>query len=170
MKLLWASIGMWWQLAVVGAILAALVGMGWRVHHNIWQGGYDARDAEAQSATLLAMKANDRIQLALQADATKLQGEKDARIRSINERLADALSSNRMLQRANERRDLSSDTGACAGGTGAGLAGPDAAFLERYAAGANRLRTALDICQRRYEAVRRAQPITDSPPPKGPSP
>lgn len=85
MKLLWASIGIWWQLAVVGAIAAAVVGAGWRVHHNIWQGGYDQRDQEVQVAVAAANAESRRIEQRRQSiviEATNAQAKRETTLRS----------------------------------------------------------------------------------------
>jgi hypothetical protein len=73
----------------------------------------------------------------------------------------------RTLDSLRERPDRPSDGGvpegaaAGVGCTGAGLAGPDAAFLAGYAADAARLQLALDQCKAAYDAVRQHMTRSD---------
>ncbi len=41
-KLWFMALGLGWQLAIEAAILSAIGGGVWYVHHHIYQGGYDA--------------------------------------------------------------------------------------------------------------------------------
>ena len=81
--------------------------------------------------------------------AGDIEGAKDEQIRDVNTRLADALE--RLRQRPERIKRVAA---ACAGTTGAELSGPDAGFLEREAARADRLRSALQACYDQYDAMR----------------
>lgn len=76
----------------------------------------------------------------------------DAQVRHINARLADALE--RLRHRADRLPEPA--RAACEGATGRELAGPDAAFLERYAARAAEQEAALAECYGWIDAVRQA--------------
>lgn len=75
--------------------------------------------------------------------AAALKEKRDAEVRRINARLADALE---RLRNRPERMPEPSRP-ACRGSTGAELSGPDGGFLEREAARADELRAALAQCQ-----------------------
>ena len=87
--------------------------------------------------------AQDRHQQA----ADQIRKDKDAQIANINNQLADALI--QLRQRPN--RAQSARTGQ--GGTGLSLSAEDAEFLEREAARADMLRTALGACYQQYDAL-----------------
>ena len=82
-----------------------------------------------------------------QEDADKIRKEKDAQIANINNQLADALIS--LRNRPSRSQGSSNGQGA----TGLSLSAEDAAFLDREAARADQLRTALDACYKQYDAV-----------------
>jgi hypothetical protein len=81
-----------------------------------------------------------------QQAADQIRKEKDAQIASINNSLADAL----VQLRSRPSRTQASSNGQ--GGTGLSLSAEDATFLEREAARADVLRSALDACYKQYEA------------------
>jgi hypothetical protein len=79
-------------------------------------------------------------------DATdQIRKDKDAQINAINSQLADALRSR------TSRNDKVSNNGQ--GGTGVSLFAEDSIFLEREAARADGLRTALEACYKQYDQV-----------------
>lgn len=80
----------------------------------------------------------------------RLQEVRDADSIRINDRLADALQ--RLRVRPSERVPESAAP-ASAGATGRELSGPDAEFLERLAARADRLRSDLQTCRAWIETV-----------------
>jgi hypothetical protein len=82
-----------------------------------------------------------------QAATDQIRKEKDAQISAINDQLADAL----IQLRNRPSRTESASNGQ--GGTGLSLSAEDSAFLEREAARADGLRTALDACYKQYDAV-----------------
>lgn len=84
--------------------------------------------------------------------AAALKEKRDAEVRRINDRLADALE---RLRHRPERLPEPARA-ACEGATGRELAGPDAAFLERYAARAAEQEAALAECYGWIDAVRQA--------------
>lgn len=147
---------------IYAAIAAAALGAAWRIHHNIKESGREEVRAEVAAERVEALEENSRLEAALREENTQITGEKDAKIRTINARLADALE--RMHDRSEERRaDLPGNPGACQGGTGAGLSRPDAAFLERLAARSATILAERDECYRKYDAVRNAQPQPAAP-------
>jgi hypothetical protein len=118
-------------------LLACLVcaGVGCRLGLTIKQGEWDASIVEAQAK---AKAQQDRFNAALTA---KNQAHADE-VGRINDRLADALE--RLRKRPERMPDQA--RAACQGATGAELSGPDAGFLEREAARADELRSALTAC------------------------
>lgn len=157
----------WAKLALAAAVAAAVVGLvGWQVHHQRDIGRaevqlkWDADKSATRAAEIVALINNGRVSADLAQDAADNQRKKDETIRAIDARLADALGDYSMLQRATARResDLPNNTGTCAGGTGTGLARPDAGFLAGYAADAAKLDASYRQCVRLYNRVRSAQP------------
>ena len=82
-----------------------------------------------------------------QAAADQIRKEKDAQIASINNQLADAIIG--LRSRPNRTQTASNGQG----GTGLSLSAEDAGFLDREAARADILRTALDACYKQYDAL-----------------
>ena len=82
-----------------------------------------------------------------QAAADQIRKEKDAQIASINSSLADAL----VQLRSRPSRAQSATNGQS--GTGLSLSAEDATFLEREAARADILRTALSACYSQYDSL-----------------
>jgi hypothetical protein len=83
-----------------------------------------------------------------QALADQIRKDKDAQIASINNSLADALV---QLRSRPSRAQAPSDG---QGGTGLSLSAEDATFLDREAARADILRTALDACYKQYDSIK----------------
>ena len=83
-----------------------------------------------------------------QALADQIRKEKDAQIASINSSLADAL----VKLRERPSRTQASSNGQ--GGTGLSLSAEDAGFLDREAARADMLRSALDACYKQYDSLK----------------
>jgi len=83
-----------------------------------------------------------------QADADKIRTEKDAQIKAINTQLVDAVSE----LRKRTSRSTETSLGSC--GTGLSLYAEDGTFLIREAARADELRTELEACYKKYEAIK----------------
>lgn len=129
-------------LAAAGLLVVA----GWKV--NGWR--LDAQAQRQVAAQAVAQRdAQAEARRIAQQRAEKLQrinDDKAASIRRIDARLADALGE---LRSRPERLPGAGDCQAvpsCQGATGAELSGPDAAFLVREAARAERQRAALKAC------------------------
>ena len=82
-----------------------------------------------------------------QALADQIRKEKDAQIASINNSLADAL----IKLRERPGRTQAASNGQ--GGTGLSLSAEDATFLDREAARADILRSALSACYEQYDSL-----------------
>ena len=115
------------------ALISAAAGFygGWAIK----QGQWDAATVAAQQESKTQREQQDA------AIAKQNQAHAD-QVRSVNRKLADA------LERLRNRPERASEPAraACEGGTGAELSGPDAAFLEREAARADELRSAVSAC------------------------
>ena len=122
---------------ILAAFLLAglLVALGFRL-------GIKAKQAEWDAVTVKAQQQAQQIQEQHNAEVAKINQDHADKVRSVNLRLADALE---RLRNRPERMPESA-RGACEGGTGAELSGPDAAFLEREAARADELRAAVSAC------------------------
>ena len=115
------------------ALISAAAGFygGWTIKQGQWDAATVAAQQEAQT------------QREQQDAAIAKQNQTHAdQVRSVNRKLADA------LERLRKRPERASEPAraACEGGTGAELSGPDAAFLEREAARADELRSAVSAC------------------------
>ena len=82
-----------------------------------------------------------------QAAADQIRKDKDAQIATINNSLADA------LVQLRSRPSRAQDAANGQGGTGLSLSAEDATFLEREAARADILRTALNACYQQYDSL-----------------
>ena len=123
----------------IGAIVAALLlatYLGYSFEHSRFV---------AFKATIVAEKAT--IEKDYQAKAAKIESDKNAQIRNINNQLVDAISE----LRKRPSRTTEASTGQS--GTGASLFAEDAIFLRREAARADELRAGLEACYAQYDAV-----------------
>lgn len=149
-------------LALVVAMALACAGVGvWSYRTGHERGAaavkqqWDAeRAATAQAQAEEMMKARQREKALTEA----LDKQRKERRREIDRITAEY---RRTLDSLRERPDARASDGgvpegaaAGVGCTGAGLAGPDAAFLAGYATDAARLQLALDQCQAAYDQVR----------------
>jgi hypothetical protein len=126
------------KLAIILAgVVLGFVG-GWRVH--AWKDAADRRDQVAKAEQRAASTARQTF---------RNQENRDAEDLAVHARLADALE---RLRRRPDRVPAAA-AAACEGGTGAQLSGPDAGFLEREAARADLLRSALRECYGWADAV-----------------
>jgi hypothetical protein len=109
--------------------------------------------AEQHLTNMGEVLARERV---LQDNAAETQRKARDEVNRINTRLNAALGE--LQNRPKERAAAGMPAGAASGVgcTGAGLAGPDAEFLARYAADAGRLQSALNECTARYGDVERA--------------
>jgi hypothetical protein len=89
-----------------------------------------------------------KIEKEYQAQADRIESEKNAQIRNINNSLADA------LVQLRSRPSRASEAGNGQGGTGLSLSAEDSIFLEREAARADILRTALSACYQQYDSLK----------------
>lgn len=136
-------------MSLPARILAALVVAGLLVALG-FRLGIKAKQAEWDAVTVNAQQEAQQIQERHNAEVAKLNQYHADKVRSINRRLADALE---RLRNRPERMPESA-RGACEGGTGAELSRPDAGFLEREAARADELRSALGACYAWIDQVR----------------
>lgn len=108
-----------------------------------------ADDRKAQAARLEATEeARERERNAYKA-GQEIADAKTRNLRAINDRLRSDLDG---LRNRPERLSETSRA-TCAGASGADLSRPDAEFLVGLAANADRLRAALDACQRRERST-----------------
>jgi hypothetical protein len=87
-------IPLWLRAAVAAAILAALVGLAWFIHHTIWKSGYDAHKQEVMEAEKEAiakrLAENADLAMAQEAERVKLQKGFENEIKSMRTRIANA--------------------------------------------------------------------------------
>ena len=135
--------------AIIVGFATGWTANGWRLNARIdaIQASYAKAYAEAQE------QARAREQ-ALVKQSEDIRRTKDAQIKTINTRLASALSS---LRNRPERQasGVPNDTASCTASTGAELARGDAEFLAGYAADAARLQSAYQACLGAYDAARK---------------
>ncbi len=133
---------------LVASVLASLAlgfGGGWKV--QAWRHGANELAQQRQVAANLQQTSRTTF---------RLQENRDAEQILIADRLADALERLRMRP----ARRPAAATAACEGATGAQLSGPDGGFLEREAARADQLRSALSECYGWVDAVKGVTPGT----------
>ena len=123
----------------IGLVALCLCGAGY-LGYSLEAARFDRYKAEQQALT-------QTLQEEHQAAADQIRKEKDAQIASINNSLADAL----VQLRSRPSRAQASSNGQ--GGTGLSLSAEDATFLEREAARADVLRSALDACYKQYDSL-----------------
>ena len=127
------------QYVKIGLCAILLLGAGY-LGYSLEAARFDHYKASQQAAT-------QALQEEHQAATDQIRKEKDAQIASINSSLADALIE---LRKRPSRAQASSNG---QGGTGLSLSAEDAAFLDREAARADILRTALDACYQQYDSL-----------------
>ena len=121
-------------------LCAALLFLAGYIGFSLEAARFDRYKAEQQAAT-------QKIQEEHQEAADQIRKEKDAQIASINNSLADA------LIKLRERPSRTQDAANGQGGTGVSLSAEDSVFLEREAARADILRTALSACYAQYDSL-----------------
>ena len=132
------------QLKLISYLVAItlIFSAGWTI--NGWR--YEKKIASEKIAQEQAIAAKEKEN---QQAADQIRREKDAQINAINNQLADALIK---LRSRPSRSQYSANNGQ--GGTGLSLSAEDAAFLDREAARADGLRTALAACYKQYDEVK----------------
>jgi len=109
--------------------------------------GYSLEAARFDRYKAEQIAQTQKIQEAQQSATDQIRKEKDAQIASINSSLADALIELR------KRPSRAQTAGNGQGGTGMSLFAEDAGFLDREAARADVLRTALSACYQQYDSL-----------------
>jgi hypothetical protein len=140
---------MYGQLGIAAIVLtvgfsAGWVSNGWRLNEKI--ATIKADHIKEKSDTI----ANARLkEVELQEAIATLRFNYDKQLKKINTDLNDA------LDRLRDRPErVSRPTGTCEGSSGKELSRPDAEFLTRLAAEADKLVTDLQICYKQYDEVR----------------
>ena len=123
----------------IGLVAILLLGAGY-TGYSIEASRFERYKAEQLAQTQKAEQEH-------QAAADQIRKEKDAQIASINNQLTDAL----IGLRSRPNRTQAASNGQ--GGTGLSLSAEDATFLDREAARADILRSALDACYKQYDAL-----------------
>jgi len=123
----------------IGLVAVLLLGSGYL--------GYALESARFDRYKANQIAQTQKIQEEHQAAADQIRKEKDVQIAAINNSLADA------LIKLRERPSRTQGPGNGQGGTGLSLSAEDATFLEREAARADILRTALGACYKQYDAL-----------------
>jgi hypothetical protein len=134
------------------ALLAAAFG-GWCFVKGVdyEQARFEAYRAAQEKAVLVQVNKAATATANLQIGASALEEVSNEKQDAITARLNRALAE--LRQRPDRVADVPQGSTACVGNTGAQLAGPDAGFLEGYAADAARLRVAVDRCSAQYKQL-----------------
>ena len=112
-----------------------------------WYSGYNFESTRFEAYRLEQTRLVQEAEQKHQALADQIRTEKDAQIQTINTQLLAAVSELR------ERPSRAQDAANGQGGTGVSLSAEDSIFLEREAARADILRTALSACYDQYDAL-----------------
>ena len=110
--------------------------------------GYSIEASRFERYKALQAEQTQKAQELHQAATDEIRTQKDAQIASINNQLLDAVS---QLHDRPNRSQVSSNG---QGGTGLSLSAEDAGFLDREAARADILRSALSACYQQYDALK----------------
>ena len=121
-------------------LFAALLFLAGYTGFSLEAAQFDRYKASQQAATQEAEQKH-------QAAADQIRKDKDAQIAAINNSLADA------LVQLRSRPSRAQDAANGQGGTGVSLSAEDSVFLEREAARADILRTALSACYAQYDSL-----------------
>jgi len=111
------NFGLWVKLGIAGAALAAIVGAGWYVHHQIYQSGFDARAAIADKervarATAAAKAIYERI-----SENTALQAQYAEQHKLEEENRGKEIAGNLAIQQRNAGRRVPIDGRICGSGS-----------------------------------------------------
>ena len=147
-----------WAAVLVAVALAASHWKVYKVGQNEVQAKWTAEKLDTAQQTLRLLESRDRTTTALQDNTDALRRTKNAQIARLDADLAAALAG---LQDRPDRpggANLPTDTGAgpSTGCTGAQLFKPDAGFLVRESARADKLLADLGQCQAAYDQARAA--------------
>ena len=123
----------------IGLVALLLCGAGY-LGYSFEAARFDRYKAEQMAATQKAQEEH-------QALVDQIRKEKDAQIASINNQLFDDI--NQLRSRPNRAQAANNGQG----GTGLSLSAEDATFLDREAARADILRSALSACYDQYDAL-----------------
>ena len=129
----------WIIYVKIGLVAVLLLGSGYL--------GYALESARFDRYKANQIAQTQTIEKEQQTATDKIKKEKDAQIAAINNSLADA------LIKLRERPSRTQRPGNGQGGTGLSLSAEDATFLDREAARADILRTALGACYKQYDAL-----------------
>lgn len=147
-----------WAAIALAVILAASHWKVYKVGQNEVQAKWTAEKLDTAQQTLRLLESRDRTTAAMQTNADTLRRNKNAHIARLDADLAAALDG---LQNRPDRPgggNLPTDTGAGPnpGCTGAQLFRPDAGFLVRESARADKLLADLAQCQVAHDSARSA--------------
>jgi hypothetical protein len=147
-----------WAAVMLALVLAASHWKAYKVGQAGIRADWQAEKLDTAKQTLRLLESNAATNAALQAGADTLRRTKNAQITRLSADLAAALAG---LQNRPDRPSAGSvptdtGTGANTGCTGAQLYRPDAEFLVRESARAQRLLTDLAQCQAAYDQARKA--------------
>jgi len=123
-------------------IIAAVI-----ILSGVWYSGYSFELGRFEAYKLEQAKLEQEAEQKHQAQADQIRSEKDAQINAVNNQLLDAIS--QLRQRPSRAQDAANGQD----GTGRALSAEDAEFLEREAARADTIRTALDACYKQYDSL-----------------
>lgn len=139
-----------------GVVLFALLLTGYGLwHHKVKQEGVDEFQAAHVAADLKATQAARQTEANWQTNVEALDELHQTEVSRIAAARDSAL--RELRNRPTIRLDVPAPAGSApSGGTGAGLSGPDAGFLDGEATRANSLRAALNRCQQWISEVKRA--------------
>lgn len=142
---------MYWLLVRYGIVAVIGLSIGWLV--NGWRLSASVSDLKASYAASEARVIQEyrNKEQRLQEASNALRKDKDAQIKSINSRLADALD---RLQHRESRSSAAGSAGTCSAASGSQLSREDAEFLTRLAAEADQAVTNLNICVQQYNKLR----------------
>jgi len=112
---------------------------------SLFCGGFVSGCSHEQSAQEKTIRAKEH---QYQSDADNIRMQKDAQIKVINNQLVDAISSLRSRS-SNATKTINGQD--C---NGAALSSPDAEFLVREAARADKIRVGLQACYKQYDSLK----------------
>jgi len=114
---------------------------------GVWYSGYHFEFTRFEEYKLQQAKLQQEAEQQHQALVDQIRKEKDAQIAFINNQLFDDI--NQLRSRPNRAQAANNGQG----GTGLSLSAEDSVFLEREAARADILRSALSACYQQYDAL-----------------
>jgi hypothetical protein len=115
---------------------------------GIWFNGYSVGHNQLTKYKLEQETQTRQKEFQQQTIADKIEKDKNAQIKAINDQLVNAISELRKRPNRPENSNIGQ------GGTGATLYAEDAEFLIREASRADTIRTGLDACYKQYDAIK----------------